>query len=45
MPDPRNGVFKSTLLDAIRFDPVGKTSCETANQERTDAKALRQHAA
>ncbi len=45
MPDPRNGLLKGTLLDAIRFYPVGKTSSETANQERTDTKASHQHAA
>ncbi len=45
MPDPRNGLLKGTLLDAVRFYPVGKTSREAANQERADAKASRQHAA
>ena len=39
MPDPRNGLLKGTLLDAVRFYPVGKTSREAANQERADAKA------
>ena len=45
MPDPRYGAFKGALLYAIRFDPVGKTSRETANQERTYTEAPRQHAA
>lgn len=45
MPNSRNGAIKGTLLDAIRFNPVGKTSREAANQERADAKASRQHAA
>ena len=45
MPDPRYGALKGALFYAIRFDPVGKTSRETANQKRTDTEAPRQHAA
>jgi len=32
VPAPRDGAVEGTLLDAVRFDPVGKTSRQTADQ-------------